>query len=65
MGSMYINEMFKVQNLKIYCNFPLTSMGHKWVMFCVVILICLVMICALVVLLAHIIIQTKVKKHEN
>ena len=52
----YLNEIFKVQNLKIFCNFPLTSMGH--VMFCAVISIFLVMICALVVLLAHVIIQT-------
>ena len=54
----YANEMFKGQNLKIFCNFPLTSMGHEWVMFCAVILMFLVIICALVVLLAHNIIQT-------
>ena len=52
------NEMFKVQNLKIFCNFLLTSMDHEWMMFYAIILMFLVMICALVVLLAHIIIQT-------
>ena len=54
----YVNEMFKVKNLKIFCNFPLTSMGHELVMFCAVILMFFVMICALVVILTHIIIQT-------
>ena len=54
----YVTEMFKVHSLKILCYFPLTSMGHEWVMFCAVILMFLVMIFALVVLLAHIIIQT-------
>ena len=47
----YVNEMFKVQNLKIFCNLSLSSMAHEWVMFCAVILMFLVMICALMVLL--------------
>ena len=54
----YVNEMFKVQNLKVFYNLSLTSMVHEWVMFCDVILIFLVMICALMVLLTQIIIQT-------
>ena len=53
----YVNEMFKVQNLKIFRNLPLTSVVHEWVIFCAVILIFLVMICVLMVL-AHIIIET-------
>ena len=62
----YVNEMFKVQNLKIFCNFSLTSMVHEWVMFFDVILMVLVMICALVVLLTHIIIETvENQKHQR
>ena len=54
----YANEMFKVQNLKIFCNLPLTSMVYEWVMFCDVILMFFVMICALMALLTYIIIET-------
>ena len=54
----YVNEMFKVHNLKMFCNLSLTSMVHEWVMFCAVVLMFLVMICALMVILADTIIET-------
>ena len=54
----YVNEMFKVQNLKYFCYLSLTSMVHEWVMFCDVILMFLTMICALTILVTQIIIET-------